>query len=136
MNPRSFSQREPTASTLSEAAAAIARQLDENVPENVARFHFTDEGLEALDDWEASVSGQVGRPLRFTRWREWTSRGHWRYVTMHRRASAFAILEEETYGATAITNRAAYVLRSRATARDNVRGRVARRRSRSTQRRR
>lgn len=113
-----FPQRELVAVTLKEAVDKLSSELGEAPPEGPAgRFGFASEALDVLRDWENSVQDQLGRKIRFRHWKEYTPRGFWRYFSVHQPSGRFAIVEEEAYGATSVTNSSSYIFRSRATQR-------------------
>ncbi len=66
----------------------------------------------AIAGWEEIIAGQVGRKLRFTRWREFSPLGHWRYVSVNRSVGGVAVVEEQTYGVVILTNRTRFGFRA------------------------
>jgi hypothetical protein len=105
-----FPTRDSTGSTLLEVFRAAAGPNEEPEVVQVSGAVGREDVERVLANWEDAVAGQLGKKIPFKRHREFTSKGHFVYVTKNRAHDAVAVLEDGTYGSTAAVNRARFGL--------------------------
>ena len=110
-----YPQRETTGATAADTFGAAATAIGSmSAPHvfDVDHLIAREDVERAIANWEQAVSDQLGRKIRFTHWREYTPSGHWRYVSINRAVDALAVVEEGTYGAAVLVNRARFGFRA------------------------